>query len=141
MYLNEQTILGFTGRQAEVTQLKNGTQVTKFSVATKISWKDKESDDWKERTQWHNVVAYGEMFTKLADRLVKGAYVLVQGEHITRQYDKTIQIPNGKKKSEQVIKATAVEVKADTIKLLDRASNASDDDSAEQPPPPGDDNY
>jgi hypothetical protein len=37
MYLNQQTILGFTGRQAEVTQLKNGTPVTKFSVATKIS--------------------------------------------------------------------------------------------------------
>ena len=51
--------------------------------------------------------------------------MLVQGEHQTRQYDKTIQIPNGKKKSEQVIKATAVELKADTIKLLDRASNAS----------------
>ena len=139
MYLNEQTILGFTGRQAEVTQLKNGTQVTKFSVATKISWKDKESDDWKERTQWHNVVAYGEMFAKLADRLVKGAYVLVQGEHITRQYDKTIQIANGKKKSEQVIKATAVELKADTIKLLDRASSTSDDSA--EPPPPSDDNY
>ena len=139
MYLNQQAILGFTGRAAEVTTLKNGTQVTKFSIATKISWKDKESDDWKERTQWHNVVAYGEMFAKLADRFVKGAYVLVQGEHITRQYDKTIQIPNGKKTIEHVIKATAVELKADTIKLLDRASNSSDD--SDEPPPPGDDNY
>ena len=37
MYFNEQTILGFTGQAAEVTQFKNGTQVTKFSVATKIN--------------------------------------------------------------------------------------------------------
>jgi single-strand DNA-binding protein len=133
MYLNQQTILGFTGRQAEVTQLKNGTPVTKFSVATKISWKDKDTDDWKERTQWHNVVGYGETFARLADRLVKGAYVLVQGEYLTRQYDKTIEFSNGKKKIEHVIKATAVELKADTIKLLDRNTPA-EDAPGEQPP-------
>jgi single-strand DNA-binding protein len=131
--MNQQTILGFTGRQAEVTQLKNGTPVAKFSVATKISWKDKDTDDWKERTQWHNVVGYGETFAKLADRLVKGAYVLVQGEHLTRQYDKTIEISNGKKKIEHVIKATVVELKADIIKLLDRAAAPTDESATDQP--------
>jgi single-strand DNA-binding protein len=62
--------------------------VIKFSVATKISWKDKDTDDWKERTQWHNVVGYGETFAKLADRLVKGAYVV--SLHIIRERELVI---------------------------------------------------
>jgi len=45
----------------------------------------------------------------------------VQGEHLTRLYDKTIQVPNGDQTIEYVIKATAVELKADVIKTLDRA--------------------
>jgi len=126
MFLNERQILGFVGKTCEVAYLKNGPAVTKFSVATKVSWKDKESDEWNEKTQWHNVVGYGPTFAKLADRLVKGAYVLVQGEHLTRHYDKTIQVPNGKKTIEHVIKATAVELKADVIKILDRAPREED---------------
>ena len=121
MYLNELQVLGFIGRTCEVAYLKNGTAVTKFSVATKVSWKDKEAEEWNEKTQWHNVVCFGESFTRLAPRLVKGAYVLVQGEHVTRNYDKTIEVPHGKKTIQVVIKAMAVELKADTIKIFDRA--------------------
>lgn len=126
MFLNERQILGFVGKTCEVAYLKNGTAVTKFSVATKVSWKDKDSDEWSERTQWHNVVSYAPAHAKLADRLVKGAYVLVQGEHLTRLYDKTIQVLNGNQTIEHVIKATAVELKADVIKILDRAIREED---------------
>jgi single-strand DNA-binding protein len=134
MYLNQQTILGFVGSNAEVTQLKSGTQVTKFSVATKVSWTDKESGERKDRTQWHNIVAYGDRFPKFAERIVKGAYVLVQGEHFTRTYDKTIQVTVNKKTVDHTITALAVELKADTVKLLDRY-NASDEDQSEQEVP------
>jgi single-strand DNA-binding protein len=51
----------FIGKNAETKYLANGTPVTKFSVATKKSWKD-EKDEWQERTQWHNVVAFGKGF-------------------------------------------------------------------------------
>ena len=126
MFLNEQVALGFTGGQARTTFTKNGTAVTKFSMATKTSWKDKDSDEWVEKSQWHSVVGYGPVFAALANRLVKGAYVLVQGEHQTRQYDKTIQVPNGNLVIEHVVKATAVELKANTIKILDRAAREED---------------
>jgi single-strand DNA-binding protein len=101
-----------------------------------VTWTDRESGDRKERSQWHNVVAYGDHFPKFAARIIKGAYVLVQGELLTRSYEKTIQVTVGKKTVDQTIKALAVELKADTIKLLDRSSSNSTEEqpSDEQPP-------
>ena len=123
MNFNQHTIIGFIGKNAETKQLSNGTPVTKFSVATTRSWKD-DQGEWKDKTQWHNVVAYGNGFAQLASRLGKGTHVFVQGELITREYDRTIQVPNGKKTIEHVIQQLAVELKADIIRLLDRPSNA-----------------
>ena len=132
MNLNQLSIIGFIGKNAETKYLANGTPVTKFSVATKKSWKD-EDEQWQERTQWHNVVAFGKGFAQLADRLAKGAHVLVQGELTTREYDRLIKVPNGKGKNiEHVIQQLVVELKADTIRTLDRsAANGAQSDAAE----------
>jgi single-strand DNA-binding protein len=135
MNFNQYTIVGFIGKDAEIKFLPNGTPVVKFSVATKRSWKD-DSEDWKEKTQWHNVVAFGQGFQQLAARLDKGTHVLVQGELNTREYDRTIKIPNGKKPIEHVIQQLVVELKADTIRVLDR--NSSSEQSAAAAPPASD---
>jgi single-strand DNA-binding protein len=118
MKLNQLTIIGFVGKNAEAKQRPNGTPVTKFSVATKESWKD-DHEEWKEKTQWHNVVAFGAAFAQMADRLSKGAHVFVQGELNTREYDRTITVPSGKKTIEHSIRQLVVELRADTIRLLD----------------------
>lgn len=131
MNLNQLTIIGFIGRNAETKQLPNGSIVTKFSVATTKSWKD-DKGEWKEKTQWHAVAAFGQGFAQLASRLVKGAHVFVQGELTTREYDRTITVPAGKKSVEHVIQQLAVELKADTIRLLDRSAN-SDTTAAAEP--------
>jgi len=132
MNLNQLSIIGFLGKDAETKYLPNGTAVTKLSVATKRFWKD-ENSEWKEKTQWHNVVAFGKGFERLANRLAKGAHVFVQGELTTREYDRTINIPTGKGKSvEHTIKQLVVELRADTIRILDR-SNAEQSDAAEPP--------
>jgi single-strand DNA-binding protein len=137
MNLNQLTIIGFCGKQAETKYLTNGTPVLKFSVATKKSWKD-ENNEWQEKTQWHNVVAFGKGFEQMAPRLVKGAHVFVQGELNTREYERTIKVPNGKKSIEHVIEKLAVELNADTIRLLDRSKSKADpngepSDAAEPP--------
>ena len=103
--------------------MTNGTAVTKFSVATTRSWKDGKGE-WKQKTQWHNVLAFGEGFAQMAPRLVKGTHVFVQGELTTREYDRTITVPNGKKSIEYVIQQLAVELKADTVRVLDRIGNS-----------------
>ena len=122
MNLNQLSIIGFLGKDAETKSLQNGTSVVKFSVATKRSWKD-TNDEWQERTQWHQVVGFGDGFAKLAERLAKGAHVFVQGELTTREYDRIIKVPNGKKVIEHQMKQLVVELKADTIRILDRSSN------------------
>jgi single-strand DNA-binding protein len=131
MNLNQLMIIGFIGKQAETKYLPNGTPVVKFSVATKKSWKD-DNDVWRDKTQWHPVVAFGKGFEQMTPRLVKGAHVFVQGELSTREYERTIQVPNGKKTIEHVIQQLMVELKADTIRLLDRSpANAEPSDAAE----------
>src|SRR3954453_21624340 len=70
MNLNQLTIMGFIGQNADTKQLASGTTVTKFSVATTRSWKD-DKGQWKQRTQWHNVLAFGHGFAQMASRLVK----------------------------------------------------------------------
>ena len=133
MNLNQLTIIGFLGKNAETKYLPNGTPVVKFSVATKKSWKD-ENDEWKDKTTWHNIVAFGKGFAQLADRLAKGAHVFVQGELSTREYDRTIKVPNGKKVIEHVLPQLVVELKADTIRLLERSNANGDQNDAAEPP-------
>jgi single-strand DNA-binding protein len=108
--------------------LASGTTVTKFSVATTRSWKD-DKGEWKQRTQWHNVLAFGHGFAQMGSRLVKGTHVFVQGELTTREYDRTVSVPSGKKSVERVIQQLAVELKADTIRILDRNANSESNDA------------
>jgi single-strand DNA-binding protein len=131
MNLNKLTIIGYIGRNAETKQLPNGSAFTKFSIATSKSWKD-DKGEWKQKTQWHAVLAFGESFAQLAPRLVKGAHVFVQGELTTREYNRTITVPTGKKAIEHVIQQLAVELKADTIRILDRASTTETGRVAEE---------
>ena len=65
------------------------------------------------------MVAYGDHFVRVALRLTTGAHVFVQGEMITRTYDRTIEVPNNKQMIQHTIKALLVELKAETIRLLD----------------------
>lgn len=130
MNLNQFTIIGFIGRNAETKQLPSGTSVIKFSVATTRSWKD-DKGERKNRTQWHNVVLFGSGFAQLTPRLVKGAQVFVQGELTTREYDRTVSVPSGKKSIEHVIQQLAVELKADMVRIPDRAGNSDSGSAAE----------
>jgi single-stranded DNA-binding protein len=68
---------------------------------------------------------FGQGFARMAPRLAKGTQVFVQGELATREYNRTIQVPNGKETIAHVIQQFAVELKADTVRILDRAGNYS----------------
>jgi single-strand DNA-binding protein len=134
MNFNQLTLVGFIGRDSETKTLKSGRQVTKFSVATKESWKA-ANGDWQETTEWCQVVAYGEGFAKLADRLVKGKHVLVQGRLHSDSYDREIEVTHKNKPIKVTVKQTVVECIADTIRLLDRKSKDEEQASDEQEVP------
>ena len=128
MNLNQLSIIAFLGKDAETKFLPNGTPVVKFSAATKRSWKD-DNNEWQEKTQWHQVVGFGDGFAKLAERLVEGTLVYVQGELTTRDRERTIKVPNGSAFIEAVVKQLEVEVKAEVIRILDRRSSSDGDDT------------
>lgn len=134
MNLNEITLIGYIGKDAVTKTLPNtGRPVVSFSMATSESWKD-EHEEWQTRTQWHQIVAYGDGFARFADRLAKGAQVFVRGQLLTRQYDATVEATHNKKKIEVKVQRLAVEVKADKINLLDRqAKDDGNDAQAEAP--------
>ena len=84
--LNKAQIIGNLGKDAETRFTQGGTAVTNFSVATTRRWKDQQSEEWKEETDWHNVTMWkGE---NLAPYLTKGTKVYVEGRLQTRSYEK-----------------------------------------------------
>ena len=87
MYLNNVTLTGFIGGDADTRTTKNNTTFTTLSLATKNSWKDRESGEWTSRTEWHRAVVFGRL-TAFADTLKKGDHVQIQGQLRTREYAK-----------------------------------------------------
>ena len=110
--LNQLTIIGFTGSDADVHYTQSGTLVTTLSVATKQSWKDADGN-WHSRTDWHRVVSFSKL-AEYSQTLPKGSYVMVQGAVRTREYER------------DGAKHRIVEVRADTIGKLDRAERRPD---------------
>ena len=123
MYLNEVTVIGFTGQKPEVKYLPNGTAVTRFTVATKRSWKD-EHEQWQSKTQWHTIVGYGDVFANRAQTVDKGSHVMVRGEHATRTYQRKMEVLVNGKPSEAMVDYPVVELKAEFVKMLDHSSNS-----------------
>jgi single-strand DNA-binding protein len=83
--VNKVILIGHLGRDAETAYTASQTAVTKFSVATNRRWKDQQSGEWKEETNWTNVVMWrGE---NVAPYLTKGKQVYVEGRLQTRSYD------------------------------------------------------
>ena len=83
--VNKVILIGHLGRDAETAYTANQTSVTKFSVATNRRWKDQQTGEWKEETDWTRVTLWkGE---NVAPYLTKGTQVYVEGRLQTRSYD------------------------------------------------------
>ena len=83
--LNKVQLIGRLGKTPEIRQTNSGDAVASFSLATSKGWKDKTTQEWKENTQWHNVVCFGYNADKAA-KLSKGQLVYVEGELQTREW-------------------------------------------------------
>ncbi len=83
--VNKVILVGNLGKDAETKFTPGGTAVTKFSVATSRRWKDKQSGEWKEETDWTNVTLW--QAENLANYLTRGKQVYVEGRIHTRSYD------------------------------------------------------
>ena len=103
--VNKVILVGHLGRDAETKFTPGGVSMTRFAVATNRRWKDKDSGEWKEETDWSNVVLWrGE---NVANYLTKGKQIYVEGRLQTRSYEDK----DGKK-------VYSTEVVADDVILL-----------------------
>jgi single-strand DNA-binding protein len=83
--VNKVILLGNLGKDAETRFTPQGTARTTFSVATSRRWKDQQTGEWKEETDWHNIVLWRS--ENLANYLTKGKKVYIEGRLQTRSYD------------------------------------------------------
>ena len=83
--VNKVLLIGNLGRDAETKFTPSGVACTRFSLATTRSWKDQQTNEWKEETNWTNVVVWRK--ENLANYLTKGKQVYVEGRLQTRSFD------------------------------------------------------
>ncbi len=85
--LNKVMLIGNLGKDPEVRTFQNGGKVCNFSLATSESWKDRNSGEKQERTEWHNVAIFNEGLAGVAERfLKKGSKVYIEGQLQTRKW-------------------------------------------------------
>ncbi|EEL0345195.1 single-stranded DNA-binding protein, partial [Salmonella enterica] len=84
--LNKVQLIGHLGQDPEVRYLPNGKAVANLSLATSDTWKDKQTGEPKERTEWHRVVLYEKLADVAGEYLRKGAQVYIEGELRTRKW-------------------------------------------------------
>ncbi len=85
--LNKVLLIGRLGADPEIKQMVNGKSVARLSVATSQSWKDKNSGEKKEKTEWHRVVVFNEGLVNVVQQyLKKGSQVYIEGQLTTRKW-------------------------------------------------------
>ena len=105
--LNQAQIIGHLGRDPETRYLSSGDAVTNFSIATTEKWRDKNTGEQKEATEWHRINTFGKLAEIAGQYLKKGSLVFIQGKIVTRKW----QDKDG-------IERYSTEIRADSMKML-----------------------
>ena len=122
--INKVILIGNIGGDPEVRYMPNGNAVTTLSVATSEAWKDKQTGDKQERTEWHRVVCFNRLGEIAGEYVRKGSKVYIEGSLRTRKWQ-----------DQQGQDRYTTEIIANELEMLDSkgagASNASYNDQSE----------
>lgn len=105
--LNQAQIIGHLGKDPEVRYLPSGEAVANFSIATTEKWKDKNTGEAREETEWHRISTFGRLAEIVGEYVKKGSLVFVQGKLKTRKYT-----------DGQGVERYSTEIRAETLKML-----------------------
>ena len=86
--MNKAILIGNLGRDPETSNTQNGITVTKFSIATSEKWKDKNTGEMQERSEWHRITAFGRLAEICKEYLAKGRQVCIEGRIQTSSWEK-----------------------------------------------------
>ena len=112
--INKVILVGNLGRDPETRYLPSGGAVTNVSLATSRSWKDRDSGEQKEKTEWHRIVFFNRLGEIAGEYLKRGSKVYVEGELRTREWEKEGQ------------KHFTTEIVAAEMQMLDSKGGNSD---------------
>ena len=116
--VNKVILVGNLGRDPEIRTLYSGDRVANLRIATSESWRDKNTGERKEKTEWHTVVIFNEGLCKVAEQyLKKGSKVYLEGALQTRKWQ-----------DQQGQDRWSTEIKAQRVQFLDRKGAARDGD-------------
>ena len=116
--VNKCILIGSLGRDAEVKYTAGGSAVTTISIATSESWKDKQTGQQQEKTEWHRVILFGRLAEVAGDYLRKGNKVYIEGSLRTNKW----QDKDGHDKY-------TTEIIARDMQMLDSRENNTSQDS------------
>lgn len=85
--INKVFLLGNLGADPDIRYTSGGSAVANLSVATGENYKDKDTDEWKERTEWHRIVLFGRLAEVAEKYLTKGARIHIEGRLQTRKWE------------------------------------------------------
>jgi single-strand DNA-binding protein len=125
--VNKVILIGNLGNDPDVRYTASGAAVANISLATAESWRDKESGEQQERTEWHRVVFFGRLAEIVAEYLKKGSQIYVEGRLQTRKW----QDKEGKDRY-------STEIVANEMQMLGSRSGGSSNQSYDQSPPDDD---
>ena len=123
MYMNRVTLVGFAGAEAKHTNTQGGKGITRFSLATTKRYKS--GNEWKDNTQWHDCVVYGTS-PRAAETVRKGDHLLIEGEVQYREYERTVETPEGPVN----VQWPKTEILVHSITRLDRSSKPQENGEA-----------
>lgn len=129
--INKAILIGNLGRDPEIRYTQDGRAVANFSIATSDEWKDKNTGEKKERTEWHRIVAFGKLGEICGEYLAKGKQIYIEGRIQTRSWEK------------DGITRYTTEIIADQMRMLGQRMDSADTsrpdentDTQEMPGPP-----
>jgi single-strand DNA-binding protein len=128
LFENDVHLKGYLGKDASTKTTRQQKSFTVLSLATKSSYKDRQTDKWVSHTDWHRVVVFGKQ-AEFASQLVTGNYVEVKGELRSTQYD--AESGEGQSKKRRVW-----EIRASMVTKLERPANADAGASGQAGPVP-----
>jgi single-strand DNA-binding protein len=105
--VNKVILVGNLGRDPEVRYMPSGDAVANIAIATTDKWKDKQTGEQKEQTEWHRVSFFGKLAEIAGQYLFKGSQVYIEGKLQTRKYT-----------DKDGVEKFATEIRADTMQML-----------------------
>jgi single-strand DNA-binding protein len=131
--VNKVILVGNLGQDPVTRYMTDGTAITNFSIATTETWKDKNSGEKQEKTEWHRIVTYRRLAEIAGEYLKKGSQVYIEGRLQTRKWT-----------DKDGVEKYTTEIIGDEMKMLGLRSNESQGQPASAPSapkPPADDGF